>query len=105
MPSEIMQQVLEAERLCDEKKAKAKAEAGEIVSEAEKKAAAMKKEAEAFAKARTAAIIKAAETEARRRTDEGAAFDARQTAALNEASAGKLAEAVKQTALYLLELS
>lgn len=105
MPSEIMDRVLETERLCDEKKAQAKAEASEIISEAEKKAAAMKKEAEAFAKAKANSVIKAAETEAARRVSAGEAENERSAAALKEASAEKLNEAVRQTALYLLELS
>ena len=105
MPSEIMDRVLEAERLCDEQKAKAKAEAGELISQAEKKAAAMKKEAEAFAKAKANSILRAAETEAARRVSAGDAENEKNAAALKEASADKLNEAVRQTALYLLELS
>jgi F-type H+-transporting ATPase subunit b len=105
MPSEIMERVLAAERGCDEKKAAAKAQANEILSEAEKKAAAMRREAEAFAKAKANAIIKAAAADAKRQTEDGDAENARQAAALREATAEKTAEAVRQTALYLLELS
>lgn len=105
MPSEIMQKVAEAERLCDEKKAAAKAAAGEIVAEAEKKAAAMKKEAEAFARAKSNAIVRAAEAQAQAKTDAGAAADAAETAALRAECESKMPEAVRQTAIWLLEHS
>ena len=71
----------------------------------EKKAAAMRKEADAFARAKANEIIRAAEAQAEERLKEGAAESARQTAALTAASRENTAEAVRQTALYLLELS
>ena len=105
MPSEIMQKVAETERLCDEKRAGAKAAAGELVAEAEKKAAAMKKEAAAYARAKSDAILRAAQTQADRLIADGAAADAAETAALRAECEPKMAEAVRQTALWLLEHS
>ena len=105
MPSEIMQKVAETERLCDEKKAQAKADAAALVADAEKKAAAMKKEAEAFARAKANKIVQDAEQQAERIALQGETDAAAQTEALRAESEPKMAEAVRQTALWLLEHS
>ncbi len=105
MPSEIMQRVAEAERKCDETRAAAKAQANEIVADAEKKAAAMRKEAEAFAKAKSDSIVQAAEERAAQMTAAGAAADAAETEALKASCKEKMPEAVRKTALWLLEHS
>ena len=105
MPSEMMRQVMAAEQQCDEKKAQARAEAAALVAEAEKKAAAMRKEAAAFAKAKKTEILKEARALADTQIRDKTAETEAETAALKAASQQKLAEAVRQTALYLLELS
>ncbi|MBQ7638278.1 MAG: hypothetical protein IJS90_05215 [Clostridia bacterium] len=105
MPSDIMQKVLEAEKACDEKKAKAREEANAVIAEAEKKAASMIREAEAFAKAKSKMILEKAQTGAEQKISGGSSETLAEIKALKAAAGEKYSEAVRQTALYLLQLS
>lgn len=105
MASQIMDKILEAERLCDEKKEEAKKQSAEILGEAEKKAAAMKEQARQFSKDRAKAITDEAQKKAALLLSEKQAETQEKINEMRFACEDKRNLAVKQTALYLLELS
>ncbi|MCH5197272.1 MAG: hypothetical protein J1E34_00050 [Oscillospiraceae bacterium] len=105
MPSDIMKKVVEAEKGCDEKKAKARDEANAIIAEAEKKAVSMIKEAEAFARAKSKMIIDKAQSGAQEKISGGSSETLSEIASLKAAAGEKQADASRQIALYLLQLS
>lgn len=105
MPSDIMKKVLDAESSCDEKKARAHEEANAIIAEAEKKAVSMIKEAESFARAKSKQILEKAESGAQKRIDGSSSETLSEIASLKAAAGEKYNDAVRQIALYLLQLS
>lgn len=105
MASQIMDKILEAEKLCDIKKEEAKKQSAEILGEAEKKASAMKEQARRFAKDRAKAITDVAQKNAALLLSEKQTRTQEKINEMRAACEEKRSFAVKQTALYLLELS
>lgn len=103
--SQIMEKVLETEKLCEERVKAAKAAALETSAEADKKAALMLERANEKAKAISDDIIAAANAEAKKISAEGKCRSDEATQALRREAEKKYDLASKAVASTLLKIS
>ncbi len=105
MASQIMETIAATERACDEKKQAAKEKATAIADEAQKKCEDMRAQAAAFARAKEKEILADAEKKAAALVEAGREKNRAAGERLKAESEPRRQAAVKQTALYLLELA
>ena len=105
MASQMMQTIAETERLCDEKKQAAKQKAADILEEAGRRVEAMRSDEATFVRDKEKTILAEAEKKAELMIADGEEDNRRKRQALFDETAEKRQTAVRQTALYLLELA
>ena len=103
MASEIINQIDETERLCDERVAAAQSQAAEIITQAKERAAAQKAETIARARKEADGIIAAANAAAGKTIEEAAAQSREKIAAMRKAAEGNTAKSVNAVAKRLVE--
>lgn len=103
MASEIINQIDETERRCDERVAQAQSRALEVIAQAREEAARRRAEAVAKARREADAIIAEANAAARKTLEKAAAQSKANIAAMRKGAEGNTAKAVNAVAKRLVE--
>ena len=105
MASQMMEKIAQTEQACDRMKENARREAAAILDEAELKTSQMKSQAHDFAREKEKHALEEAKLQTAQMKTRADAEIEKEAQELRERCADKRASAVRQTALYLLELA